>query len=64
MPGQYIDQPNPPPEASNLPKDVLHLSVRLDYENSLPENDRKAISQFRRAGDYLAAGESSFLSFQ
>jgi len=56
MPGQFIDQPNPAPEASHLPDDTLKLAVSLDHKGFLPEKDRNAINKFRRAADYLAAG--------
>jgi len=55
MPGQFIDQPNPAPEASHLPDDTLKLAVSLDHKGFLPEKDRNAINKFRRAADYLAA---------
>lgn len=63
MPGQQISQPNPPPEPSWLPDDVLQLAVQLKTKNYLPEDELKAIQAFRRAADYIAAGTlNSFTS--
>lgn len=59
MPGQEIDQPNPPALPSQLPESVLDLAVRLDYKNALNEKERSALSKFRRAADYIAAGKSN-----
>lgn len=56
MPGQQISQPNPPPEPSQLPDNVLQLEVQLKTENYLPDDELKAIQAFRRAADYITAG--------
>ena len=55
MPGEVLDRPNPQPAASGLPDEVLSLSVKLNYVE-LSDSDRKAIEQFRRGSDYMAAG--------
>ena len=56
MPGQQILEPNPPPESSQLPDALLDCRVKLDTKGSLSRGERDAISQFRRAADYIAAG--------
>ncbi|KAF3928940.1 hypothetical protein AA313_de0206742 [Arthrobotrys entomopaga] len=55
MSAQYIDRPNPPPEASQLPDNVLELAVTSEHKSFLSEQDRNAIQKFRRTADYLAA---------
>lgn len=55
MPGEVIDQANPPPLASLLPNAVDNLIVTLDYKNKLDPKEREALGQFRRAAAYLAA---------
>ena len=56
MPGQQISQPNPPPEPSQLPENVLQLAVQLKTEGCLSEDELKAVQSFRRAADYITAG--------
>ncbi|KAJ6262541.1 hypothetical protein Dda_3352 [Drechslerella dactyloides] len=55
MPSQFIDQPNPPPEKSHLPDDVLKLAVSTNHKGFLSDKDRNVLQKFRRAADYLAA---------
>lgn len=56
MPGEVIDRPDPAPGASLLPDSVLELAVKLDTQNALSDAERKAVRQFRRAANYIAAG--------
>lgn len=60
MPAQELFQPNPPPDASLLPKSLADLAVKLDL-SVLSEQEVKDLQAFRRAADYIAAGV--FLSF-
>ena len=62
MPGQRLFQPNPPPDRSLLPESVLDFNVSLDTKNALSREELTAIKQFRRAADYIAAGESPHCS--
>ncbi|KAF3940775.1 hypothetical protein ABW19_dt0208363 [Dactylella cylindrospora] len=55
MPGQFIDQPNPPADKSHLPDVALQLAAPSDHEGFLSDERRNAIRKFRRAADYLAA---------
>ncbi|KIJ44413.1 hypothetical protein M422DRAFT_228537 [Sphaerobolus stellatus SS14] len=55
MPEQRLSQPNPPPEASNVPKSVAELIVKLDYKNTLSADELNAIQLYRRTGDFLSA---------
>ncbi|KAF8223843.1 phosphoketolase [Tricholoma matsutake] len=48
-------QPNPSPDPSLLPDSILNLGVRLDTNNFLSNNERRAIHLFRSAADYIAA---------
>ena len=57
MPAQQLYQANPPPEESLLPKELAALSVKLDITNALSAEELEACKAFRRAGDYIAAGE-------
>ncbi len=57
MPGQVLFQPNPLPDPSQLPDAFLDFSVKLDTHNYLPADELKAVQKFRRAADYIAAGE-------
>lgn len=59
MTGQEIAQPNPPPDASHLPDSLLELRVKLNIKDALSQNELKAVRTFRRAADYIAAGQSS-----
>lgn len=56
MPGEIIDRPNPQPLASNIPKDVLNLSVKLENAK-LDEATATGLQEFRRAANYIAAGK-------
>ena len=56
MPEQIIYVPNPPPDPSLLPNDILAYSKQLDYQNFLPAAELAAVKEFRRAADYVAAG--------
>ncbi len=55
MPAQLLFQPNPPPDASLLPKslDALKVDLKLDV---LSETELLDLKKFRRAADYIAAG--------
>ena len=56
MPGQQILEPNPPPDSSQLPDALLEYRVKLDVKGTLSGDELEAVSQFRRAADYIAAG--------
>lgn len=56
MPGQQILEPNPPPDASQLPDVLLDYRVQFDVKGVLSGDALDSISQFRRAADYIAAG--------
>ena len=56
MPAQLLHQPNPPPDPSLLPQDLAKLSVKLDL-NVLSDEELQDVRAFRRAADYIAAGE-------
>lgn len=62
MPGEIIDRPNPQPLPSHISEDVLELSVKLD-KLQLSENDLKGLEEFRRAANYIAAGEQPSIPF-
>ncbi|KAF9048473.1 phosphoketolase [Panaeolus papilionaceus] len=55
MPAQRISQPNPPADPSLLPDDVLNLAVQLNTTDYLSEDELRAIQDFRKAADYIAA---------
>jgi xylulose-5-phosphate/fructose-6-phosphate phosphoketolase len=55
MPGQLIEKPNPPPEASLLPESTLDLAVQLNTKDYLNKDDLDAVQSFRRAANYIAA---------
>lgn len=57
MPGQELAQPNPPPDVSHIPDPILDFSVHLDTQNALTPQELKAVQTFRRAADYIAAGQ-------
>lgn len=59
MPAQLLFQPNPPPDASLLPASVGSLKVELEL-NVLSPQEEQDIKAFRRAADYIAAGEFMF----
>ena len=56
MPGEEIDRPNPQPLPSQLDDHVLKLAVKLDKEK-LDEGTYTGLQEFRRAANYIAAGE-------
>lgn len=58
MPGEVIDRPNPQPLDSQISKEVLSLSVKLE-KLKLSDADLKGLEEFRRAGNYIAAGTFS-----
>jgi xylulose-5-phosphate/fructose-6-phosphate phosphoketolase len=55
MPGEVIDRPNPKPLASQIPDNVLELSVKLE-KVALSDADLKGLEEFWRASNYIAAG--------
>lgn len=58
MPGEEIDRPNPQPLPSQIDDHVLQLAVHLDKNKTkLDKSTRLGLQQFRRAADYIAAGE-------
>jgi xylulose-5-phosphate/fructose-6-phosphate phosphoketolase len=57
MPTQGLAQANPPPDASQLPEEVLNLKINLDISDALSDAEIGALRKFRRAADYIAAGE-------
>jgi xylulose-5-phosphate/fructose-6-phosphate phosphoketolase len=56
MPGEVIDRPNPQPLASQIPNNVLELSVKLE-KVALSDADLKGLEEFHRASNYIAAGK-------
>ena len=56
MPGEEIDRPNPQPLASQIDDHVLQLAVKLD-KKKLDEPTYTGLQEFRRAANYIAAGE-------
>ncbi|KZF21682.1 D-xylulose 5-phosphate/D-fructose 6-phosphate phosphoketolase [Xylona heveae TC161] len=54
MPGEVIDQPNPPPLPSNLPDELLSLSVKLD-KSIIAASTKDGLETFWRAANYIAA---------
>jgi xylulose-5-phosphate/fructose-6-phosphate phosphoketolase len=59
MPGEVIDRPNPAPRPSHLPDLVDQLLVQSEKTN-LDDDDSSALSKYRRAACYVAAGELCF----
>lgn len=57
MPIESIDRPNPPPAASHLPPVVDELRVS-PKKSALSDDACKALDRYRRAANYIAAGES------
>lgn len=55
MPGEVIDQPNPPPLPSDLPEELDKFAVQLQ-SISLDQKDYDDLAKFRRAACYIAAG--------
>lgn len=56
MPGEVIDRPNPEALPSHIPDVVDQLSVQLKY-TALDQSHYDALLKFRRAANYIAAGE-------
>ena len=56
MPGEVIDRPNPQPLPSHIDDNVLSLAVKLD-KTKLDESTYTGLSEFRRAANYIAAGQ-------
>lgn len=56
MPGEEIDRPNPQPLPSQIDDHVLQLAVKLD-KTKLNEPTYTGLQEFRRAANYIAAGE-------
>lgn len=56
MPAQLLFQPNPPPDASLLPAILDDLKVNLSL-NLLSPQEVSDLKAFRRAADYIAAGQ-------
>ena len=56
MPGEEIDRPNPQPLPSHIDDNVLSLAVKLD-KTKLDESTYTGLSEFRRAANYIAAGQ-------
>lgn len=56
MPAEIIDRPNPQPLPSHLPDVIDRLRPKLD-SITLSEEARNGLIAFRRAADYIAAGE-------
>ncbi|TFY60649.1 hypothetical protein EVG20_g7344 [Dentipellis fragilis] len=54
MPGQELAQPNPPPDPSQLPDDILRYRIELE-KNVLSPQELKSLVQFRRAADFIGA---------
>lgn len=56
MPGEVIDRPNPKPLPSQIPSVVDQLGVQLE-KTKLDEDANRSLHKFRRAANYIAAGE-------
>lgn len=56
MPGEVIDRPNPKALPSLIPDNVMELSVKLE-KMQLSDADLKGLEEFRRASNYIAAGQ-------
>lgn len=63
MPGQVIDRPNPQPLASHIPDHVQDLAIKLQHIK-LSDADLQGLDQFRRASNYIAAGEGFSFSLK
>jgi xylulose-5-phosphate/fructose-6-phosphate phosphoketolase len=57
MPAQQLLQANPPADPSLLPDSLLKYSVKLDIQNTLSKDELNAMQMYRRAANYIAAGE-------
>lgn len=58
MPAEEIDRPNPQPLPSHVDDNVMSLAVKLD-KTKLHNSSYKGLQEFRRAANYIAAGEST-----
>lgn len=56
MPGEEIDRPNPGAANSHISEDVLKLAVQLE-KLDISNDDLKSLEFFRRACNYIAAGQ-------
>lgn len=56
MPGEEIDRPNPQPLPSLIDDHILQLAVKLD-KTKLDDSTATGLQEFRRAANYIAAGE-------
>lgn len=59
MPGEILDRPDPEPLPSNLPTVIDELIVQFDRA-SIDKSSCDAITKFRRAANYIAAGMMLF----
>lgn len=57
---EVIDQANPPPLDSQLPSGALLLAARNLHSEPLDDETGAAIRSYRRAADYIAAGNEPF----
>jgi xylulose-5-phosphate/fructose-6-phosphate phosphoketolase len=55
MPGEVIDQPNPPALESHLPSEVDVLFVKIE-KKPLADDVKIALQKWQRAANYIAAG--------
>ena len=53
MPEEVIDQPNPPPLASQLPDSLLELAVKYE-KKPLDKQVAQALTDFQHAACYIA----------
>lgn len=56
MAGEEIDRPDPKALPSQIPDAVLELAVKLDLM-ALDDETLRGLDEFRRASNYIAAGE-------
>ena len=56
MPAQELLVANPPADPSLLPDFIEKLKIEID-KNVLSPAELSAVQQFRRAADYIAAGQ-------
>jgi hypothetical protein len=59
MPGEVITEPNPPAAKSQLSDSLSALEVKFE-KVTLDAKTAKSLSEFRRAANYIAAGELYF----
>jgi xylulose-5-phosphate/fructose-6-phosphate phosphoketolase len=57
MPGEVVNQPNPPALPSQLPDTLLGLEVKPERQ-PLPKGVTQSLRDFQNAACYIAAGES------